>query len=134
MAECSPVLHRRLAMRAHRGGGAGCRRRVAEHRLDVAGLLGVVGEAREVAAGLERGEDRRVQGTAPVRRDLACDGEARELVPEGDPVALGAKDTRGEAVVEPAELHRGDLLEQPELRSRRHHRDRSEQPARALVE
>ncbi len=118
-----------------RGRGAsarlGC---VAEHSFAVSCLFRVVGETGDVAALGERDEDRFVQSSAAVRCERALDGEPCELVAEGDAVPVGADHARLETGVEPVELGRDDLLEQPELGSERDHGNRLEQPSRRRVE
>ena len=128
------VLRRRLAVRERlrraSPGGAG----VLEHRVVVARLLGVMGEARGIARRDERAQDLGVQRPAAVRRDVLRDREPGELVAERDGVRVGAEHAGREAGVELLELPRGDRLEQPQLGARRDHRDDLEQPARRLAE
>ncbi len=123
-------LRGRLAVRAEVRRALGCGGSELEHGWDVAGGLGVVCDAGDVGpAGraCERAQGAAVKLVAAVGRHRLLDRHPLDLVAEGDSVAVDAQHPRRQALLDERQLDRRDLLEQPQLRTRRRDRDRVEQ-------
>ena len=84
---------------------------VLEHGGAVVGGLGVMGEPRGLAAG-QRVQRRPMEADAPVGRELVLDRRARDLVPEGDRVAVRSQHPGRQARLELRQLVGRDSLEQ----------------------
>ena len=128
-AYCAAASRWAPSGRGARGGG----RRVAEHRVHVAGRLGVVGEPREVQARRPAARPARRAPTGAARASAAARSTPR---PRAGRARAGTRLPRrrtrsmpgGEALVEARPIDSpGDRLEQPELGLRRDDRDRLEQ-------
>ena len=132
------VLGRRLAMCADRLSPCRRGRREAQHRVRVAGGLGVVREPRGIGNTGRRGRERReriaVQRRPAVRRQRLLDRHAGELVAEGDALGGPGQHARAEAFVEAGELLPRQRLEQPELGLWLGHGHRAEQRPRRRAE
>ncbi len=129
------VLGGGLAVGPQRGGPLARGRGVPQHRVAVAGGLGVVGQPGGVGAGgVERRQGPAVQRDPAVRRQRLLDGHAGDLVAEADAVALADQDARGEAALELGHGLAGHGLEQRQLGTLGQDRDRVEQLAGARVE
>ena len=128
------VLGGGLAMRPDRSCAHGGLGREAQHRLGVAGRLGVVGKAREIRSALgsacERCECFPVQGEPRVGRQRFLDGEAGELVAECHATGLGREHPGRQAFLEAVGGVTRERVEEPELGLRRRDRDCLEQRPR----
>ena len=120
-AYCAAASRCELAAAAARAAVGG----VPEHRLRVAGLLGVVREPRDVAG--------RLRAHARSRRAATAAGRAAPRSrPRAAPARAGRRRRRRPRAARPTSRHASrcvelvgrDRLEQPELDSRGHHRDR----------
>ena len=138
VAQRPRVLSRGFAVRPERRGARGRRRREGKDRRPVARDVGVMGDAGRIRAAArlrrERRGGRAMQRHPAVGRQRLLDGEAGELVTEGDAVALGGDDARRQALVQAVELGGRERLEQPDLGLRCRDRDRLEQAARGRRE
>jgi hypothetical protein len=96
VAQRARVLSRGFAVRPERRSARRRRRREGEDRLPVARDVGVMGDARGIRGRARLGHERRrggaVQRDPAVGRQRLLDGEASELVTEGDAVGLGGDD------------------------------------------
>ena len=133
-AQRAGELCRRLAVRAERRRALAGRRREPQHRVAVAGRLGVVGEPREVDLPPGRAGERGQR--APVEREprgpaAAPPRSATRAISCRNATASRsrAQHPGGEALLEMAELAAGQRLQQPELGARRRDRHRVEQRA-----
>ena len=115
-------LGRRLVVRAEPRRPLARGRRELENGVDVPGGLGVMGDPGQVGArrgGPASAGAPAVKLVAAVGRHGLLDGDALDLVPECDPVAVDAEHPRRQAVLDEGQLVGGDLLEQPHLGARR---------------
>ena len=130
--ECSCILGRRLTMRPDRGRTHGSLRCEAQHRLLVAGSLGVVrepGDVRGPRGGARKcGESLAVETPSQVRRQRLFDGYAGELVAECDRPRPRDEHSGRQALLEAAGGVTREIVEEPQLHVQRrdghrvHHR------------
>ena len=138
MAERAPELLGGLAVDAQPGGPFPRLGRMAKHRVDVAGGIGVMGQARgvdrPVRCARQLPQHVAMELDAPVGGDRVLDRQTGELMAERDRAVGVHEHPRAQAGVEVHEIHAADRLEQPQLDPRGHDRRGLEQPARRRLE
>ena len=134
IAQRPVVLRGGFAVRADRGSALRSGGGEADHGLGVAGGVGVVGKARQVARPAGWGRERRqggaLQGPPAIGRHRLLHGHACELVAKGDTLAVGRQHARTQAGLKRRQLVGSERLEKPQLRRSRADSDRLEQALR----